>query len=199
MGGYTYSVVESALAAVLGIPEDARGALRGRLKHLQTCGLSAGSPGKGTRIEYDDEAVIRWLLALRFENLGLDPRAIATFIVENWEHRPGREFPKTPLKEVVDKARDAMDPDDQKPSDHVWLTVTFNYLPGKRAFPMVGYIHPLLKPKKNPKLDNAGGFFQNSEKDVADRVVIPLTKLLRVLDTELKSAIQQNPKGRDGE
>lgn len=196
MGGYSYSVVEGALARALGIPEQARSALRGRLKHLQTRGLSAGSPGKGKRIEYDDEAVIRWLLALRLESLGLDPAAIATFIVENWERRPGEEFPKTPLKEVVDKARNAKDPDDQEPSDHYWLTLTFSYLPGRRAFPKIGYLQPLLKPKTNPKLDNAGGFFRNSEEDVADRVVIPLTKLLRVMDAELT---RENTKARGEE
>jgi hypothetical protein len=69
----------------------------------------------------------------------------------------------------------------------VWLTVRFDeFKPDE--FPKIGRVRPYWKP--HPKFDNAEGFFDASKADAADVVVIPLTELLRLLETELKGVRQ---------
>ena len=170
---YPYAVVEIALAATLGVPEDARGALRGRIKRLQGLGLAAETPGKGKRIEYSRDAIDKWAIALRLGGFGLDPTAVAEFIQRAWE---AGEYP---LKDDCAKARAA------RPGDEGFLTIDFRFWPPS-GFPQIGYIRPFRKP--HPKYDAETGFFQGSQDTLADRMVIPLTALLRKLDAELEAA-----------
>jgi hypothetical protein len=82
-GGYSYKTVEKALMAVF----DARqGALRGRLKRIQTLGLPGGGPGKGQRASYSYEQVCDWLLTLEFEGFGFPP-VTAVQMVNQWNRR----------------------------------------------------------------------------------------------------------------
>jgi hypothetical protein len=174
--GYSYGEVETAIARVLKVDAKAQaGWLRGRIQHLRRLGLTP--PADRGPIAYTFEATAQWLLALRFERLGLNPVAVVKFIEDNWERKPGHKFPVTSLREVIEDARAP------KSNDDVFLTVRLDeFIPN--AFPTIGRVRPYRKP--HPKFDNAKGFFDSSRTDVADVVVIPLTEVLRLLEAELR-------------
>jgi hypothetical protein len=174
--GYTYGKVETAIARVLKANEEAQvGWLRGRIQHLRRLGLTP--PADRGPVIYTFEWAARWLVALRLERIGLNPVAVVKFVEDNWERKRGHEFPVTSLWEVI---KDAHAP---KRNDDVFLTVRFDeFIPG--AFPTIGRVRPYRKP--HPKFDNAKGFFDASRADAADVVVIPLTEILRLLETELR-------------
>jgi hypothetical protein len=73
---YSYGQVESALALVHGIPADAIGAFRARIKHFQKIGIVTSSPGKGRRIDYSLNDVFLWGFALELAEFGADPVVI---------------------------------------------------------------------------------------------------------------------------
>lgn len=174
--GYSYGEVEAAIARVLKADAEAQaGWLRGRIQHLRRLGLTP--PAEGSPVAYTFEWAARWLLALRLERLGLNPVAVVKFVEDNWERKPGHKFPVTSLREVIE---DAHAP---KRNDDVFLTVRLDeFIPD--AFPTIGRVRPYRKP--HPKFDNAKGFFDASRTDAADVVVIPLTEILRLLETELR-------------
>jgi hypothetical protein len=88
MEKFPYARVEQALAAVFGISADVQvGMLRGRLIHLRRLGFGPKGSGRGTRIDYDYEAVCRWLIALKFEDIGIDPLIVINLIERTWEDR----------------------------------------------------------------------------------------------------------------
>jgi hypothetical protein len=181
--GHSYGEVETAIARVLNADAEAQvGRLRGRIQHLRRLGLTP--PADSGPVVYTFEWAARWLLALRLERVGLNPVAVVKFIEDNWERKPGRKFPKTSLREVIEDARAPIDK--KRPGyNEVWITVRFDDFM-RDAFPQVGRVRPYWKPTKNPKFDNAKGFFDASKADAADMVVIPLTEVLRLLETELR-------------
>lgn len=73
---YSYGQVESALARVHGIPTDAIGAFRARIKHFQKIGIVPSSPGKGRRIDYSLRDIFLWGFALELAEFGIDPVVI---------------------------------------------------------------------------------------------------------------------------
>jgi len=183
--GHTYGEVESAIGRVFGVDAEAQaGWLRGRIQHLRRLGLTP--PADRGPVVYTFEWAARWLLALRLERVGLSPVAIVNFFSDNWERKPGHKFPVTSLREVIEHARGPIEKARRanKPyhEDDVWLSIRFDdFMPG--AFPKIGRVQPYNK--RNPKLDNAKGFFDASRTDVVDEVAIPLTEVLRLLETEL--------------
>jgi hypothetical protein len=83
---YSYATVEAALATVFHAGVTAqKGALRGRIKHLQRLGLPSKGPGKGKRISYSDAAVHAWLIALELEEFGIDPALAVQMIKGRWK------------------------------------------------------------------------------------------------------------------
>lgn len=82
---FTYGEVERALARIFRLaPDRQRGALRGRLKHLQRLDLPGLEPGKGKRVQYGRELLFQWLIALLLAQLGIDPVVIVRAVKENW-------------------------------------------------------------------------------------------------------------------
>ena len=82
---YPYARVEAALAVVFGVgAATQRGALRGRLKHLQRLGLPGLMAGKGTRVLYSHEQVCQWLVALLISELGTDPTVTVKLVQRQW-------------------------------------------------------------------------------------------------------------------
>lgn len=181
-GYYSYARVEKALIRVFSIPQEAEGAFRSRIKHLQKLGLAEEKPGKGVRIEYSDALIHRWLLALLFERLGMDPVAVVKFIIENWQRKPGAKYPVTSLQSVV---QDALKAQFDRRQDY-WLTIELDRLPGRyTAFPKIGRMQPFLK-------ENAWHYFAASmtrKSDVGDLaanvIASPLTDALRRLEGAL--------------
>jgi hypothetical protein len=83
---YSYAEVERALAAVFNLDADRqRGALRGRLKHLQRLGLPGLESGKGKRVAYSFEQASQWLIALLMAQIGIDPAIIAKTVKASWK------------------------------------------------------------------------------------------------------------------
>jgi hypothetical protein len=152
-GGYTYREVETAIARVSKADAEAQvGWLRGRIQHLRRLGLTP--PADRGPVVYTFEWAARWLLALRLERIGLNPVAVVKFIEDNWERKPGHQFPVISLREVIEDAHAAIKGD-------AFLTVRFDEFTTE-AFPQIGRVHPYWKPKQNPKFDNAKGFFDAS-------------------------------------
>jgi hypothetical protein len=84
--GHSYATVEAALAMVFHAGVTAqKGALRGRIKHLQRLGLPSKGPGKGKRIAYSAAAVHAWLIALELEEFGIDPALAVRMIKDRWK------------------------------------------------------------------------------------------------------------------
>jgi hypothetical protein len=73
---YSYGQVESALARAHGIPSDAMGTFRARIKHFQKIGIVTSSPGKGRRIDYSLQDVFLWGFGLELAEFGIDPLVI---------------------------------------------------------------------------------------------------------------------------
>jgi hypothetical protein len=90
MPAYSYAEAEAAVASALGATgalKNQRGALRGRLKHLQRLGLIKLQAEKGKRrIEYSKAQVAQWLIALILAETGLDPTLIVPALKRDWKH-----------------------------------------------------------------------------------------------------------------
>jgi|SRR5262249_1653691 len=185
-----YIDVESAISRVLKVNAKAQvGWLRGRIQHLRRLGLTP--PADRGPVAYTFEWAARWLLALRLERIGLNPVAVARFINDNWERKPGHRLPVTSLREVIENActpleiaRKAKRPERSPTTGDVWLTIRFDEF-NPDAFPQIGRVKPYWKPKGNPDFDNTKGFFDASRTDAVDTVAIPLTEVLWLLEVEL--------------
>jgi hypothetical protein len=83
---FRYAVVEQALMALHGFVEQKRGAFRARLIHFQRLKIVPASPGKGRRIAYRPEDILRWAIALEFAEFGMAPTEIKKTLDANWRH-----------------------------------------------------------------------------------------------------------------
>jgi hypothetical protein len=81
---FSYGAVESAVAAVLPTSQTQRGALRGRLKHLQRLGLPGIEAGKGARVQYSLAQASQWLAAMLMGEVGVDPVISVETIQKAW-------------------------------------------------------------------------------------------------------------------
>lgn len=130
MRGYSYATVERMLGAVFGVPE---GPLRGRIKNLQRLGLTTQTPGKGAKVVYDDDQIVRWVVALEFESFGIPPGPIVAYLKRSWDRRPGSKRPVYPLREVIAEARKS-----KNEQQDVFLQIKFNFLAPEERI-VVGY------------------------------------------------------------
>jgi hypothetical protein len=76
MTGYSYAIVETALARVFRIkPADQKAFFRGRLQHLRRLGLPGKGRGRGggPPRAYSDNETCELLIALELEEFGIDP------------------------------------------------------------------------------------------------------------------------------
>jgi hypothetical protein len=74
MSGFSYAVVETALAKVFGADAVAqKRAFRGRLQHLRRLGLPSGGVGRGKAITYAKANIYELGFCLECEELGIIP------------------------------------------------------------------------------------------------------------------------------
>jgi hypothetical protein len=96
---YPQARIEAAFAQVFSVPPERIKVLRGRIKHLMVIGLPNTRPGKGARVSYDQDVILRWLLAVIFEDCGVSPLGAVKAVERVWElHR---------VEQWVEKALDA--------------------------------------------------------------------------------------------
>jgi hypothetical protein len=82
---YPQARIEAAFAQVFSVPPERIKVLRGRIKHLMVIGLPSTKPGKGARISYDEGVILRWLLALIFEDCSVTPVGAVKAVERLWE------------------------------------------------------------------------------------------------------------------
>jgi hypothetical protein len=97
VAGYSYAEVEGALGTLFGVPANAQGSFRGRVRHFQRIGLVEVAPGRGRRIWYTRVQAGEWMLALYLAELGVDPVVIVKSIQRE----------RTQLREWIAEATDA--------------------------------------------------------------------------------------------
>ena len=85
MEKFSYAQVETALAKFFGMPAEVQaGMFRARLVHLRRLGFAPKGKGRGTRIEYDRDNVIRWLFALKLQDIGIAPQIASHVVDRTW-------------------------------------------------------------------------------------------------------------------
>jgi len=82
---YPQARIEAAFAQVFGVPPERIKVLRGRVKHLMVIGLPSTKPGKGARVLYGQDVILRWLLALIFEDCSVTPVGAVKAVERLWE------------------------------------------------------------------------------------------------------------------
>jgi hypothetical protein len=92
MSGFSYAVVETALAKVFGADAMAqKGAFRGRLQHLRRLGLPSGGVGRGKTITYTKANIYELGFCLECEELGIIP-TLAVNLLERHRDRILRAY-----------------------------------------------------------------------------------------------------------
>jgi hypothetical protein len=87
MSGFSYAMVESALARVFGADAMAqKRVFRGRLQHLRRLGLPSGGRGRGKAITYTKANIYELGFCLQLEQLGVDP-SLAVDLLKAPRHR----------------------------------------------------------------------------------------------------------------
>jgi hypothetical protein len=83
---YPQARIEAAFAQVFNVPPERIKVLRGRVKHLMVVGLPSTKPGKGARVLYGEDVILRWLIALIFEDCSVTPVGAVKAVERVWEH-----------------------------------------------------------------------------------------------------------------
>jgi hypothetical protein len=87
MSGFSYGVVETALAKVFGADAVAqKRAFRGRLQHLRRLGLPSGGVGRGKAITYAKANIYELGFCLQLEQMGIDPSLAAKMLKAHREY-----------------------------------------------------------------------------------------------------------------
>jgi DNA-binding transcriptional MerR regulator len=82
---FTYQQVEAAILRSYGWTDVARKALGARLRNYANLGLGpAAKPGKGARVAYTEEDILKWVAALELQILGMAPAESIKFILAEW-------------------------------------------------------------------------------------------------------------------
>jgi hypothetical protein len=185
---YTYGQVETALAAVFGIDAPGqRGWLRGRLQHMRRLGLVAASPGRGRTIDYAQEDLDRWLVAVELEHFGIDPAKVVQLIKQSWNPPPRKRSTSEAfdsgeawLRDLVAVARES-----RSAGSDVIVSVQFGPM---SASPVVGYTTV-------NGMNSLGQWLNGDRLDRAPRrtSVFNLSSRLRALDQALTTASAPKP------
>jgi len=144
-------------------PEATVGMLRGRMIHLRRAGFGPRGQGYGSRITYDRETAVKWLLALLFEDAGLSPLNIMGLIEGTWEEH---------IRGIVIRA--------SKSKSDIFLVVSFSELRAATGVPLVPNVWGQTAREALKLLR-----WISDERHVS---VFNLTAALRIFDRELEAA-----------
>ncbi len=93
---FTYQQVEAAILRSYGWTDVARKALGARLRNYANLGLGpAAKPGKGARVAYTEEDILKWVAALELQILGMAPAESIKFILADWPKFKIAAFPQS--------------------------------------------------------------------------------------------------------
>lgn len=165
MPRFGYGEIEKALAQVFGMPEPVQtGMLRGRIIHLRKLGFGPRGKGRGTRTEYDYDAACKWMIALKLQDVGLDPMVVMDVVEGLWWQ----------IGEIVQRANAPESEDD------IFVAV---YYPVLRA----AWHHPTMPPSFTPFTSKEADKLMRWLTEYADRhaAVFNLSAHLRTLNQAL--------------
>ena len=93
---FTYQHVETAILRSHNWTEVARKALGARLRNYANLGLGPrAKPGKGARVAYTGEDLLKWVAALELQVLGMAPAESVEFILADWPQFMAAGFPQS--------------------------------------------------------------------------------------------------------
>jgi hypothetical protein len=119
VGPYSYSRIESALALVFNVPSERLKHLRGRIKHTMRIAAPTTGPGKGARVLYGADVILRWLMALLLQDIGVPPAvAVRAIREEEWKRL---RFDRS-IKQALDR-ESLGDPEKGVPANPVYMTL----------------------------------------------------------------------------
>jgi hypothetical protein len=82
---YPQARIEAAFAQVFNVPLERIKFMRGRIKHLMAIGLPETRPGKGARVLYGSDMILRWLLVLILEDCSVAPVGAVKAVKVLWD------------------------------------------------------------------------------------------------------------------
>jgi hypothetical protein len=85
--GFSYAMVEAALAEMHDIAPDSVPALRSRFGAFQRGGLLGKQPGRGGRLQYGPDELHRVVLAFELTQAGMSPTTVLWLVSEFWGKR----------------------------------------------------------------------------------------------------------------
>ena len=115
------------------------------------------------RIEYDRDAVYKWLVVLKFEDLGLDPLVAMNLVEGTWEHH---------IRKIVARAN--------KSKADVFMSVYYPVLLAAWHTPVIPVVSHCTA--------NEAGRLMKWLSDDRHAVIFNLSACLRILNAELKAA-----------
>jgi hypothetical protein len=202
-GFFTYARVERALAVAFEVPPDQLNRMRAKLKSLQKQGIGLNKRVPGMRAEYTQTDVDRWLVGIALLNTCIDPAIAARTIEANWQRAEGATKPVTSLEEIVAKARET--PDDVDGARGLFLFLQLHAVldtavpvregPDETSGELVtiGYFHPVRRNKHTGELVENWKQFFSTISGSKSRVAIPLSFLIRGLDSALAARQEDLP------
>ena len=186
MEKFTYAQVETALAKFFGMPAEVQaGMFRARLVHLRRLGFAPEGEGRGTRIEYERDDVLRWLFALKLQDVGIAPQIAARVVDRTWRSQKaaGLEF----LVKIVAMA-DATKHETTVTRGDILIVIDYPVLRAAWDPSVIPIISHLVSP------NDLGKLLQWLSDD-RHACIFNLSAFLRILDRELPLSQTEQPDG----
>jgi hypothetical protein len=184
---YPHAQIEAAFVRVFDVPPERVRYMRSRVKHLMQLGLPESKPGRGARVHYDYDVILRWLFALLLQDAGGAPAGSVKGVHFLW----GRESTAKWIERAVD-AESATNP--------VYMTLRPNFADAawddKAPQKWIGFRRrrdPRLLRIKGNDDDMLRRFLEEADRDGVWACVRNLTRDLEIL----RNALEPDSDGSD--
>jgi hypothetical protein len=186
MQKFTYAQVETALATFFGMPAKVQaGMFRARLVHLRRLGFAPQGEGRGTRIEYERDDVLRWLFALKLQDVGIAPQIAAQVVDRIWRSQKAAGLQS--LVKIVAMA-DATKHETTATSGDILIVIDYPVLRAAWDPSVTPIVSHLVSPNDLGKLLQ----WLNDDRHAC---IFNLSAFLRILDRELPLSQAEKPDG----